>query len=411
MKRFMFLALPLMIVAVMLIACAAPTSTPAPTPAPAPPKTLDIGISTPLTGTAAHHGTMMQNGILLAIEDQNAEGGVTIAGQKYTLNPVIRDNKWDIIVSKSVAEELIFDKKVKVIAGPFVMDAVSTQTVTEPNKAIFFPLVPVVPAMTGPNKPYSFFTGFLFLQMYDTVVAYLPKAYPEAKRVITMVVDLPDLPSFVDSAKATCDRYGLEWLGYEKFPVNITDFMPLLSRVLAKKPDVIDVAQLGSLGGVGALELKQIREAGFKGIIIVPGSVLNEMVEEVVPKEYLYKIICDQIDPNSPIGGDAYRSFNERFQKRFSIAPNNLAYLEYNPVKALFQFLNGQDTMDTTVWMEGFAKYRWDGLFGFENYWVGKPLYGIDRFLLGPTLVQEYTNGKLEPKWVAPLPYDLVIEK
>ncbi len=164
-------------------------------------------------------------------------------------------------------------------------------------------------------------------------------------------------------------------------------------------------------GGVGALEIKQIREAGFKGIIMVPGSVLTEMIEEVVPKEYLYKIICDQVDPNSPIGGDAYRSFNERFQKRFNISPTNLAYFEYNPVKGFFQFLNGQDTMDTTAWMEGFAKYRWDGLFGFENYWVGMPLYGINRFLLGPTLVQEYTNGKLEPKWVAPLPYDLVIEK
>jgi branched-chain amino acid transport system substrate-binding protein len=413
MKRFMFLALPLIIVVITLIACAAPTSAPTPTPAtaPTPPKTLDIGISAPLTGTAAHHGTMMQNGIIMAIEDQNNEGGVTIAGQKYTINPVIRDNKWDIIVSKSVAEELIFDKGVKVIAGPFVMDAVSAQTVTEPNKVILFPLVPVVPSMTGPNKPYTFFTGFLFLQMYDTVVAYLPQAYPEAKKVVTMVVDLPDLPSFVDSAKATFPRYGLEWLGYEKFPATITDFMPVLSRVLAKNPDVIDVAQLGSLGGVGALEVKQIREAGFKGIILVPGSVLNETMEEVIPKEYLYKIICDQIDAQSPIGGEAYRSFSDRFQKRFNIAPNNLAYLEYNPVKALFQFLDGKDTMDSAAWMEGFAKYRWDGLFGFENYWVGKPLYGIDRFLLGPTLVQEYTDGKLEPKWVAPLPYDLVIEK
>ncbi len=251
MKRFMLLALPLIIVAVMLIACAAPTSAPAPTPAPAPPKTLDIGISTPLTGTAAHHGTMMQNGILMAIEDQNNEGGVTIAGQKYTLNPVIRDNKWDIMVSKSVAEEMVFDKGVKVIAGLFVMDSIAAQTVTEPNKVILFPLVPVVPAMTGPKKPYTFFTGSLFLQMYDTPCAYLAKFYPEAKRVVSMVVDLPDLPSFMDSAKTICPRYGLEWLGYEKFPVNITDFMPVLSRVLAKNPDVIDVAQLGALGGGG----------------------------------------------------------------------------------------------------------------------------------------------------------------
>ncbi len=411
MKRFMLLALPLIIVAVMLIACAAPTSAPAPTPAPAPPKTLDIGISTPLTGTAAHHGTMMQNGILMAIEDQNNEGGVTIAGQKYTLNPLIRDNKMDLVVAKSVTEELVFDKGVKVVAGAFIMDSIAAQIVTEPNKVILFLINPILPQLTGPNKPYTFFVGFPFIQMYDTEIAYIQKFYPEAKKLIQIVVDLPDLAAFTDSAKVVCPRYGLEWLGYEKIPITTQDFAPVISRVLAKKPDVIDVAQLGALGGPGALETKQLREAGFKGIIMVPGSILAETMEEIIPKEYLYKIICDQVDINSAIGGEAYRSFGERFQKRFNMLPTNLAYLEYDPIKALFQFLNGKDTMDTTAWMEGFAQYRWDSIFGFERSWVGKPLYGINRAVLCPTLVQEYTDGKLEPKWVAPLPYDLIIEK
>ena len=89
----------------------------------------------------------------------------------------------------------------------------------------------------------------------------------------------------------------------------------------------------------------------------------------------------------------------------------SVAFLDYNPIKALFQYLNGTDTMDTTAWIQGFEKYRWNSIFGFENYWVGKPLYGINRAILGPTLVQEYVNGKLEPKWVAPLPYDLVTEE
>ena len=414
MRKLVISILAAVIVTAMVAAgCAkpAPSPAPSPAPAPAPPKTLDIGVATPLTGTAAHHGTMMQNGILMAIEDQNEEGGITIAGQKYTLNPIIRDTKFDVVVGKSVAEELIFDKGVKIIGGPFVMDAVSAQTVTEPNKVILFVINPIVPQMTGSNKPYTFFYGFPFIQMYDTVVAYLPKFYPEAKKVVSIVVDMPDLPAFMNSAEVVCPRHGLEWLGYEKIPVTTQDFMPVISRVMAKKPDVIDVAQLGSLGGLGALETKQLREAGFKGVIMVPGSVLTETIEEIVPKEYLYKIICDQVDINSPIGGEPYRAFGERFQKRFNMLPTNLAYLDYNPIKALFQFIDGKDTMDSTAWMEGFEKYCWGSIFGFENCWVGKPLYGINRAVLGPTLVQEYTDGKLEPKWVAPLPYDLVVEK
>jgi branched-chain amino acid transport system substrate-binding protein len=413
MKKLVILILAVVIVAAMLVAgCAKPATAPAPTPASAPPKPLKIGVSSPLTGTAAPHGTAIQNGVLMAIEDQNAEGGVTIAGQKYTLEAVIRDNKWDIMTSKSVAEELVYNEGVKVVAGPFVQDAVSTQTVTEPNKVILFALVVVVPSMTGPNKPYTFFTGYPFIQMYDDKCAYLQKFYPEAKKVVSMVIDLPDLAAFMDSIETLAPRYGLDWLGYEKFPINISDFNPVISRVLAKNPDIIDVAQLGTLGGVGALEIKQIRQAGFKGIILVPGAVPAQTLQEVVPEEYLYKIICGRLDPDTPVGGDVYRGFCERYQKRFNAVPDNaLPFLEYNPIKGFFQFLNGQDTMDTTAWMEGFAEYHWQGLFGFENYWIGKPIYGINRLILGPSVVYEYTDGKLEPKWEAPLPYELLKEK
>jgi ABC-type branched-subunit amino acid transport system substrate-binding protein len=49
----------------------------------APPKTLDIGIAMPLTGPAADLGTDVRNTALIAIDDQNAQGGVKIAGEKY----------------------------------------------------------------------------------------------------------------------------------------------------------------------------------------------------------------------------------------------------------------------------------------------------------------------------------------
>lgn len=134
-------------------------------------------------------------------------------------------------------------------------------------------------------------------------------------------------------------------------------------------------------------------------------------MEEVIPKQYLNHIVLKMLDPDSPMVGEAYRGFYGRFQKRFNVTPDDVASLEYNPVKAFFEFLNGQNTVDTTAWMEGFAKYHWQGLFGFENYWVGKPINGIDRRVLGPSVVCEYTDGELETKWVAPLPYDLVVEK
>ena len=57
------------------------------------PKPLDIGIATSLSGRAAPLGLHIKNGIIMAMDDQNEQGGVTIAGQKYILNPIIGDTK------------------------------------------------------------------------------------------------------------------------------------------------------------------------------------------------------------------------------------------------------------------------------------------------------------------------------
>ena len=139
-----------------MVGCAKPAPSTGPAPAPAAPQTLDIGVAAPLTGPAANLGESINNAALMAIEDQNDQGGVTIAGQKYVLNPVIRDTKFDLLVGKYIAEELIFDKKVKVIVGPSVADSVGAQSVTEPNKVILFMLGTYRANLDGPREALYF---------------------------------------------------------------------------------------------------------------------------------------------------------------------------------------------------------------------------------------------------------------
>jgi ABC-type branched-subunit amino acid transport system substrate-binding protein len=101
------LAIAILTIAILAALLTGGCAKPSPAPKPAPTKTLDIGIATPLTGTFAFLGTMIRNGILIAIDDQNQQGGITIGTQNYTLNAIVRDTKMDILVGKSVAEELV----------------------------------------------------------------------------------------------------------------------------------------------------------------------------------------------------------------------------------------------------------------------------------------------------------------
>ncbi len=136
MRKLAILVLAAIIVAAMLIGgCAKPAPAPAPAPAPTPataqPKTLDICVASPLTGPVAFYGGLLNIVIQQAIDDQNKEGGVTIAGQNYTLNPIIRDTKANVLVGRNIAEEMIFDKGVNIIIGPFLADAIGVQNISE----------------------------------------------------------------------------------------------------------------------------------------------------------------------------------------------------------------------------------------------------------------------------------------
>ena len=216
------------------------------------------------------------------------------------LNPIIRDTKQDMVLGKSIAEELIFDKGVKVIIGPFISDAIGAQRVTEANKVIAFLAQATIPGMSGPEKPYTFFWTPTLEQLYVNPSAYVQKFYPEAKTVVSIAPDIPTLPAFLAAIETVLPQYGLEWIGLEKFPLGTKDLTPIIARVLPKNPDIIDTCATGGMAGLGSLSIKQLRQAGFNGPIMMPASPSRGETEEVVPKEYLYKIAIGYCDVNSP---------------------------------------------------------------------------------------------------------------
>jgi len=128
-----------------------------------------------------------------------------------------------------------------------------------------------------------------------------------------------------------------------------------------------------------------------------------------VPREYLTKVVINYPDKDSPIVSEDFRALYNRAKEKYPEDPETPLYFFYNPVRAFFKFLDGQATMDSTAWMEGFAKYHWQGIFGFENYWVGKKVWGIDRHVFVYPWVSEYKDGKLVTEFTAPLPYDIFV--
>ena len=186
----------------------------------------------------------------------------------------------------------------------------------------------------------------------------------------------------------------------------------MITRAMAKNPDIIDTNSTGgTMGGLCAQLIKQLRQAGYKGIIIVPALPPPGTVAEIVPEKDRTLIVTNDIEWEAPIVSNGYRDIARRYLKKYNMPPIDIVGQLYNVEKPLFEYLNGQQTMDTAKWMEGFENYRWKGIYGKEASWIGKPMFGINRMAFRASWASEWTNGKLETKWEAPIPMDLFVEK
>jgi len=373
-------------------------------------KTLTIGIATPLTGTMAFLGNQISNTAQMAINDQNAKGGLTIGGQNYTLVPLIRDTKGDAATGKSIGQEMISDG-VKIIIGPFQADAVAIQSDIEANKVLTFFVDFLTPDMTGPTKLYSFADSFPDIQMTYKQLYYIQKTYPEAKTVFSINADTPIAPSWIAATTEAANMLGYEYLGSENIPVTTTDFTSVITRILSHNPDILDTGGMGGdMGGLTAQMIKQLGQAGYTGIIMTPAAAPEELMEQVVPAETLDKVVTTYINVNGPVVDSKYADVMNRFQSNYNQQGTDIVSSYYNNIAALFEFLNTQDSLDSAVWMQGFAAYKWNGIMGFQSQWVQLQGAVINRHALNNQWVTHYKDGKPVTDFTVPLPTQLFLD-
>ena len=112
-----------------------------------PGKTIKIGVNMELSGSAAGYGEQQKQGIQLAVNQINKNGGIKVGKTKKKVQLVIRDNKTSNTTAASVAAQLVNNDKVVAVVGPATTNA-GTAAIPNMTKAA----VPSVsPSATDPD--------------------------------------------------------------------------------------------------------------------------------------------------------------------------------------------------------------------------------------------------------------------
>jgi len=197
---------------------------------------IKIGYVGALTGFLAAWGLPGYYGCQLLTEWYNKAGGIKVGNDMYKLELVAYDDEFDPAKSLIGAKKLVLEDEVSFIIGSYASPVRSMQQFLTDEKMVSTTLVQYD---TGPESPYLISVTEPY--PYENLAAgiWFTKAHPDLKKVATCPqndeVGIYGIASF----NAIWETAGMESVYTNTFGTDTTDVAPIVSAMLASKPDVM----------------------------------------------------------------------------------------------------------------------------------------------------------------------------
>jgi branched-chain amino acid transport system substrate-binding protein len=353
---------------------------------------LKIGAIGPLSGGGTAWGLAVQRGTQMAIDEANGAGGVKIGNKTYAPKLVMLDDQYTAAGGRLAADRLINAEKVKFIIGPIGSATVlAVVPATTAAQVLLFSngFAPAI-LKNDAKSPYNFRGSVTTTEYGPAMVKWLKQNYPAVKKVGLIAPNDASGQAAVPQLAEYYKAAGIE-VWYEFFDRGSKEFTPLLTRMMAQNVSLFDLS-INSPGD-GGLMVKQVRQAGYKGLIWQAGGPsVDEIIEIAGPlaEGFLSYNTFDFTTPQAQAFVKAYRV------KWGDAVINGQTPIWYNATKNLFEAMRRAGTLDVTKVRDSLEKLEgYDaGLFG-PVVWGGAADYGVAHQLLLKFWITEVKSGKI----------------
>lgn len=290
--------------------------------------TFKIGLLLPLTGPFASTGKQLESAARLYI----AQNGDTVGGKKVQL--IVKDDTGVADVSKRLAQELVVNDKVNVLAGFGLTPlAMASATIATQSKTPMVVMAAATSSITEAS-PYIVRSSFTVPQVVTILADWAVKN--DIRKVVTLVTDYA--PG-VDSETWFNQRFvaqGGVVVESLRVPLRSPDFAPFLQKVRDAKPDALFTFVPA---GVGTALMKQFAERGMDkaGIrVIAEGSVTDDDILDGMGDVALGVVTAHHYSAahNSALN----KKFVEAFGKvNNGLRPNFMAVGAYDGMRVIYE--------------------------------------------------------------------------
>ena len=292
--------------------------------------TVKVGLVIPLTGPFSSTGRQVAAGARLYIQQQ----GTMVQGR--TIELIVRDDGGAPDSAKRIAQELIVNDKVNVLAG-FGLTPIAFAVAPVATEAKI-PMVVMAAATSSVTERSPFIVRTSFAQAQPVVVIADFEAKHGIKKVVTIV---SDFAPGSDSEKFFSERFaqaGGQVVASLRVPLQNPDFAPFLQRARDAAPDGLFV--FVPAGQAGAF-IRQFIERGldksgiklFGAGDLTDDDLLNAMGDVVIGTETAYFYSASH-------SSERNKTFVEAFKKANSgMRPNFFGVSGYDGMHAIYEAL------------------------------------------------------------------------
>lgn len=361
-------------------------------------ETFKVGINTSVAGYGAQYGIDAISGLEIAIDQINAEGGFNGVPVEY----VFYDDQYTAEECVKVAQKYIQTEKVNAVLSSNISSLGMAACPLYNKAGVLTMFMGNTSTLAEQNWDYVYRaamnTADVMPVCEDLMASLGIKTFAVARSQDDNAISSAN--DFIREAEAD----GIELLLEEAFASSDTDFSGQCARIVAKDPDCVLISISGDANG---LFVKQLRGAGFTGLIFSKESFSESMIgiAGIENSNYVacatpYLTYATPEDCDIP----AVREFLERHvEKTGSCNLTNIAYIAYDAMMVLWEASKIAGSNDTEALREAIGKISdLQGLGGTLDYTSGdhEGYHTYNGFILVDGKNQQFSE------WVANGGYD-----
>ncbi len=309
--------------------------------------TIKIGMNMELSGAVAAYGSAEKEGIELAVEQINADGGID--GKKIDL--ISKDNKSDNNEAGTVATNLTTNSKVVALIGPATSGAVKSALPNATKAEV--PLITPSGTKQGDNvQEYAFRSCF-----QDSFQGKILAKYAHENLKADKAIILGDNSSDygIGLTKAFKDEYKGQIVAEENFTEGDKDFQAVLTKIKDKDFNVLYIPGYYTEAG---LIIKQAREMGIDTPIVgADGFGDAKLVETAGAGNVSNVFYTGHFSTKAP-ATDKVEPFIKAFKEKFDKEPSSFNALAYDAVYMVKQAIEDEGSADSSAIKNGLANLK-----------------------------------------------------